>query len=541
MSNELTRRSFLKGAAAGAVTVAAAGILGGCNAKQPAATAAPAPTETPTPTFADSITWDAEYDVVVVGYGFAGSNASVTAADLGSKVLLAEKCPEGEEGGNSKYSGQGIQCYTDAEQARTYYKSLRGFWDTPSDAVIDAYVEKIKDQRDWLLYLGAPAEKLDNYRDTGKPWTSKGEYPEIPGAGYMLYYTVSGGSFDGAYYALMQENVKKRSDKIDVWYASPAKHLIQDPDTKVILGVELEKDGKAVNVRAKNGVVLTTGGFENSQDMVQNYLQEPYMTPYGAVQNTGDGITMALEVNAKLWHMSNAAGFLWCYKSPESDRGVTVSAKGKGIFVGPSGERYMDESQPTRHGRIYFAGRYLQMPAPLPAYMIMDSSVVSTTKIINSFSENNADELAKGWFVKGETIEELADNLAAGLPEEVLRPYAETTFQENFVATIEKWNASCAAGEDERFNRPADTMVPISQGPFYAMELGIMMYNTQGGPQRNEKAEVLDLDGNPIPHLYSAGELGAMWSDAYNGGGNIGESTAFGRIAGENAAAVKSE
>jgi predicted oxidoreductase len=67
------------------------------------------------------------------------------------------------------------------------------------------------------------------------------------------------------------------------------------------------------------------------------------------------------------------------------------------------------------------------------------------------------------------------------------------------------------------------------------------MYNTQGGPKRNEKAEVLDRDGNPIPHLYSAGELGAMWSDAYNGGGNIGESTAFGRIAGENAAAAKDD
>ena len=67
------------------------------------------------------------------------------------------------------------------------------------------------------------------------------------------------------------------------------------------------------------------------------------------------------------------------------------------------------------------------------------------------------------------------------------------------------------------------------------------MYNTQGGPERNEKAEIIDLDGNPIPHLYSAGELGAIWSDAYNGGGNLGECTAFGRIAGANAAEPKND
>lgn len=545
MSTEITRRSFLKGAAASTITIGAMGIINACSPAEStvvdtAPDSAPA-TETPPLDYADTISWDSEYDVVVLGYGAAGANAAITAADAGVKVLLAEKCAEGYEGGNSKYSGQGIQCFTDADQAFVYYKSLRGLWDTPSDAVIKAYIDKVKDQREWLIYLGAKAENLDDYNGTGKPWTSKGEFPEWEGAGCMLYYCVSGKSWDGAYYYMLQDNVNARSSNIDVWYSSPATHLIQHTSTKVILGVQLEKEGTLVNVRARNGVVLATGGFENSQEMVQNYLQQPYMTPYGAVQNTGDGIKLAQGVNAKLWHMSNAAGFLWCYKSPISDRGVTVSANNVGIFVGPSGERYMDERQPTRHGRIYFAGRYIQMPSPLPAFMVMDDAVVSSTKVIRSFSENNADEISKGWFLKGDTLEELADVIEATLPKEVLMPNAETTFKENFLATIAKWNASCKAGKDERYDRPADTMVPISKGPFYALELGIMMYNTQGGPQRNENAEVLDLNEQPIPHLYSAGELGAIWSDAYNGGGNLGECTAFGRIAGENAAAAKKD
>ena len=63
--------------------------------------------------------------------------------------------------------------------------------------------------------------------------------------------------------------------------------------------------------------------------------------------------------------------------------------------------------------------------------------------------------------------------------------------------------------------------------------------NTQGGPKRNVKAQIVDPDDKPIPRLYSAGELGSMYSFLYNGGGNVGECLAFGRIAGRNAAAEK--
>ena len=523
---DITRRKFLKGAAVAAGAIGLAGT--GLTLKQAKAEG----TDTQ---------WDAEYDVIVVGYGAAGANAAIVAADKGASVLLTEKCEEGLEGGNTKVSGQGLQCFEGKENAIVYYKSLRGFFNTPSDAVIEAYADKVEEMREWLIHLGADPNNLDNYRGTGEPWRSKGEYPELTGAGHMLYYCVSGSSFDGAYYYLLQDNIDARRDKIDLWYEAPAKHLIQNPETKVIEGVQIEKEGKLLNVRAKNGVVMCTGGFENNQDMVQSYLQQPYVFPYGSLENTGDGIKMCQEVKANLWHMSNAAGFLWCYKAPNASRAQPFRAASKGIFIGPSGERYMDETQSTRHGRIYFAGRYIQMPSPLPAYFICDQAALSSGKLYASFSDNNEEEIANGWFIKGDTIEELADKIFEQLPAEVLRPCAATPFQENFKKTIDKWNASCEKGEDERYERPANTLTPIKEGPFYALEIGIQMYNTQGGPERNEKGEVIDLDGNPIPHLYSAGELGAIWSDAYNGGGNLGECTAFGRIAGENAAEPKND
>lgn len=64
--------------------------------------------------------------------------------------------------------------------------------------------------------------------------------------------------------------------------------------------------------------------------------------------------------------------------------------------------------------------------------------------------------------------------------------------------------------------------------------------NTQGGPKRDAQARILDVHGDPIPHLYGAGECGAMWSDVYPGGGNIGEALSYGLIAGE-ALAVKKD
>ena len=68
------------------------------------------------------------------------------------------------------------------------------------------------------------------------------------------------------------------------------------------------------------------------------------------------------------------------------------------------------------------------------------------------------------------------------------------------------------------------------------MELTPTLTNTQGGAVRNANCEVIDLDGNVIPHLYSAGEFGSMYVHGYNGGGNVSEALATGRIAGANAA-----
>jgi predicted oxidoreductase len=82
-------------------------------------------------------------------------------------------------------------------------------------------------------------------------------------------------------------------------------------------------------------------------------------------------------------------------------------------------------------------------------------------------------------------------------------------------------------------------MAVLEAPPYYAMELTPSFVNTQGGPRRNKDAQVIGIDGRPIARLYSAGELGSIYSSNYNAGGNVGECFAFGRVAGRSAAREK--
>lgn len=81
------------------------------------------------------------------------------------------------------------------------------------------------------------------------------EYPEMPGHEKMALWTTHKGASDGYLYQGLKQNVTDRVDAIDVWYSSPAKSLIQDPVTKTVVGVTVERDGKEMNIRALNGRV----------------------------------------------------------------------------------------------------------------------------------------------------------------------------------------------------------------------------------------------------------------------------------------------
>lgn len=498
-------------------------------------------------TYADTIAWDTEYDVVVVGFGGAGAVSAISASEAGAKVLLTEKAPEGHEGGNTRYCAQAILNFGTYEDGVAYMTAACEGIDHMTPKWIDYIVRGCMDNPAWLESVGIPAPSR---KVVGN------EYPELPGKDkvYMTFIADDRYASGKAYWENVRAGVVSRADNIDVWFESPAQHLIQDPVTGTILGVQIEREGKALSVRARNGVVLACGGYENNEEMVENYTQRERMYPLGSTYNTGDGIKMALEAGADIWHMAALSGPWITVKTEDSDRAFfnsmyqQITNNGACIYVGKDGTRFMPESGWHRHGHSAYSGNFYSQITPDPMYAIFDQSALESGFTGGmSFSEGLEEEIASGLAVKADTIEELEQKLGMGegfYEFENADGYLSFSLayrDTGLVSQVERYNGYCAEGYDHQFDRDPATMAPIAQGPFYAMELQPAMVNTQGGPKRNFNSEVLDPNGDPIPHLYSAGELGSCYGGYYTGGGNIAETMFSGRAAGTNAAAPKEE
>src|SRR5713226_750631 len=93
--------------------------------------------------------WDLEADVVVVGFGAAGVAASVTAHELGAKVVILEKAPEGQEGGNTRVAGQGYLNTSSVEKAIAYLTALCGPFAVPVP-MVKVWAEEMCENNAWL-------------------------------------------------------------------------------------------------------------------------------------------------------------------------------------------------------------------------------------------------------------------------------------------------------------------------------------------------------------------------------------------------------
>jgi succinate dehydrogenase/fumarate reductase flavoprotein subunit len=503
--------------------------------------------------------WDREADVVVVGSGFAGSNAAIASHDAGATVLILEKAPEQFAGGNSSVSGGGISIPLNSEEAKKYYRAL-GFGTVPEDLVSDMAQALVR-VPEQLKKIGIEVGPVQ--MTSGKPAAKPAAVPVrapsglnlLPGAGNnRIYAIVPKDGFPrmgtGKDLYLAHKNCLKNR-KIEILYETPAKELIQNPIDKSIQGVVAEHEGKRIYVKAGRGVVLACGGYEANYEM-QVYFNFPGIKiyPWGTPYNTGDGIKMASEVGAPLWHMCNLEWDGPCVKAPSEKYGIAIQAgiltmsgvPGNYILVNKYGKRFMNDTKSLTHIKetlelTYFDHEKVEYPN-LPFYIIFDETyrvkrplVPKSTFAWNhvhkvvEWSPDNSAEIEKGWILKADTIQELAAK--SGIDPAGLE------------ATVSKYNEYCQAGKDADFKRRPEHLFPVATPPYYAAELALTVTNTQGGPKHNGKAQTLNKDDKPIPRLYTPGELGSFFGFLYPGGSNIAEAIAFGRIAGENAAAEK--
>ena len=502
------------------------------------------------------VAFEEEFDVVVAGYGFAGAVAAIEASDAGAKVLLIEKMPD--PGGISICAGGGVRIARNADEAFAYLQATNA--GTTPDEILHVFADALLTLADYIRGLARAAgaepivrDREANYRLPGGHTFQFIEIDSIPGFDPARTYPHARARNTGPnLFKVLDDNVRQRP--IDVRLSTAASRLITDANGAVT-GLFVESAGKRRAVKARHGIVLACGGFEANVEMQRQYWQFNPVLNACSTSNTGDGIRMAQAVGADLWHMWHFHGsYGFRHPDPDSPIGIRMKrlpdwtpggevrdVKMSWILVSKAGRRFMNEYAPyvqdTGHRPLDVFDPVTQTYPYIPAYMIVDEEGRKMYPLGNpvyndrtapryEWSRDNLREVELGILKKAQSVQELAKLLGAGV--EVVKD------------TLDRWNAQCESGKADEFGRPAITMVPVRTPPFYVGEVWPMVSNTQGGPRHDARQRVLTAFGEPIPHLYEAGELGSIWGHLYMSGGNLAECFITGRIAGREAAAATS-
>ncbi|EKF18851.1 FAD-dependent oxidoreductase [Nitratireductor pacificus] len=494
----------------------------------------------------------APYDVIVVGYGYAGAFAAIAAADSGARVLLLEKAAQ--PGGISICSAGGLRTAEDAGKAFAYLQATCG-GKTP-DPVLRQLAEGMAGVAARLSALaqGTGARVENRHSPANYPFPGGGTFgfayvESIEGFDPAAAWPHVRGAEQGALlFRLLQMNVEKRGARIDVRLESPVARLLMREGA--VGGVTLA-DG--TTFAARGGVVLACGGFEADPAMQAQYWPGGPALSAAYAGNTGDGIRMAQAAGADLWHMWHWHG-CYGYRLPDRDYpfGVRVKrlpdwtpdadCKAPGglpvmpwILLDRSGRRFMNEYEPYVQDT---GGRALATFDPArqrhdrnPAWMVTDAAGLAMYPLGKptrndaaaryDWSVDNSSEVESGLFRSAADCAALAEIIGAdpAIVGESLRG----------------WNAACAGGADARFGRPASSLHAL-KAPYFVAPVEPVVSNTQGGPVHDAQQRVLTPGGDAIPGLFAAGECGSAFGHLYMSGGNLAECCVGGGIAGTNAA-----
>ncbi|WP_129977570.1 FAD-binding protein [Rhodococcus sp. Q1] len=507
--------------------------------------------------------WAEECDVLVVGSGAGGCCGAYTAAREGLSVILVEASEY--FGGTTAYSGGGgVWFPTNAvlqragdddtiEDALTYYHAVVG--DRTPRELQEAYVrggaplvDYLESDDDlefmvypWPDYFGkAPKARAQGRHIIPSPLPVADD-PELNESvrgplgrernGEALPDVLIGGrALVGRFLVAM-----RKYPNVELHRNTPLEELIVEDG--VVVGAVVENNGERRTIRARKGVVLAAGGFDQNDEMRSKYgvpgAARDSMGPWsnlGKAHQAGIAVGADVDLMGEAWwspgltHPDGRSAFALCFTG--------------GIFVDQEGKRFTNEYAPyDRLGRDVIA-RMERGEMTLPFWMIYDDRrgavpPVGATNVPLVETEKYVD--AGLWKTAG-TLEELAEQI--GVPAESLK------------ATVARWNELAAKGVDEDFDRggePYDlaftgggsALVPIEQGPFHAAQFGISDLGTKGGLRTDTVGRVLDGNGEPIPGLYAAGNtMAAPSGTVYPGGGNpIGTSALFAHLSVMDAAA----
>lgn len=486
----------------------------------------------------------ANFDVVIVGGGNAALCAALSALETGSSVVVLERAPFGEHGGNSSFTAGAMRVayngvddilslvpdlspqqlaetdfgtYTESQ----FYDDMARVTQYRTDPdLTEIIVSRSLETLQWMRQKGVhflPIYGRQAYKVDGKFTFWGGLTLEARGGG------------PGLVEALTQAVT---SAGAEIRYGARAIGLTADRGR--ITGVRVREGSTESEIGAR-AVVLASGGFEANTEWRARYLGPGWdlAKVRGSRFNTGDGIRMALDAGAMPWgNWSGAHAVSWDYNAPHFGDlavgdGFQKHSYPLSIMVNARGERFLDEGADFRNYTYARYGRVILAQPGHFAWQVFDSKVQHLLR-----DEYRIRQVTK---VSADTIEGLAERL-------------DGVDRDGFVATVAAYNAAISL--DVPFNpnikdgrhtnglavNKSNWANTLDQPPFEAYQVTCGVTFTFGGVQITECAQVLDTEGRVIPGLYACGEMvGGIFYDNYPGGTGLTNGSVFGRIAGADA------
>lgn len=444
------------------------------------------------------------YDVIIVGAGMAGLCAAVEAANIGAKVLVLEK--EKEIGGSSLLSGRFMAF------AETDLQKKEGIEDSTELLVQDMLsVGQGKNEKTLVEAYGS--HQLQTYHWLVEKGVQFHTVQAASGHSVPRGHTITPSQAITTLY-----NAAINSGNVTFELEAAVRRLKKNTEGKIST-VLYEKNGLEYFVRSNQGVILTSGGFSRSEEMLDTFApQLKQALRIGGNGNVGDGIKIAWEHGAWVRDFPYLQGTFGFHPSASGVRKWQAHAFYKGaIIVNKEGKRFVNESISYK----LIGTEALKQPDGI-TYQIWDRSVMDKS-VPGDALYDFENLLDIGLIEKANTLEELATLI--NIPKDQL------------LETVNQYNRDVSKNIDSQFNRTTLTHLygkpfPLKTAPFYAMRTTVAMLATYAGVSVNEYAQVLNPFNEPIKGLYAAGEIaGGFHGAGYMTGSSLGKAAIFGRIA----------
>lgn len=486
-----------------------------------------------------------KWDVVVLGAGNAALCAALAAAEGGARVLVLERSPQEERGGNSGYSGGAIRvAYDGVEDLRRIMPDLseNEIATTDFGTYTEAqYFDDVARLSGWRANAEL-TELLVSRSLATMVWMREAGVRFVPIYGRQAFkvdgrfkfwggLTVEAAGGGRGLVDFLFAAAERRG--VTVRYGARGVRLLQGDHG--IEGIEVVQDGRRRQVLA-GSVVLASGGFHANAAWRARYLGPNWdlALPRASRFNTGDGIRMALEAGAMSYgNWSGCHSVAYERNAPEFGEpelpNLQKNGFPMGIMVNARGERFFDEGADFRNYIYATLGRAILAQPGGYAWQVFDQTVAHLLS-----DEYRARRMTK---VQADTLEELAAKLEGVDPAGFLRTvkaFGEAVRSDvPFNPNIKDGRGTVGLGVPK-----SNWANPLAKPPYIAFGVTCGITFTYGGLRIDRDAQVLNEEGTPIPGLYATGELvGGLYYDGYPGGAGLMAGAVFGRIAGQSASA----